>query len=288
MRIAFIGFGEAGRAFRASLAASDPSLAFACYDILFASEGMDGPTARAARDAGVRAAVSPAEAVAGADWVISAVTAGSSLEAAASVAGALGQGQVLFDINSVSPGRKAATAALMPAGVGYVDTAVMLPVHPHGHRSPLLLAGALPGGLVDGLQRLGFRFEVVGPEVGAAAAIKLARSVFVKGLEAITVEALLAAEAAGCLETVARSLAGSFPGLGWPDFAGYQFERAHTHGLRRAAEMREAGAMLDEFGLDGGLARAIAAVHARMGAAPDRARNEAIVARVAVATEGEA
>ncbi len=284
MRIAFIGFGEAAHAFRASLAAADPTLAFTCYDALFGTEGMDGPTARAARDAGVLPAPSPAEAVAGADWVIAAVTASSSLEAAASVAEALGQGQVFLDINSVSPARKQATAALMPAGVAYVDTAVMAPVHPHGHRAPVLLAGELAPGLVDELTRLGFRFEVIGPQVGSAAAIKLARSVFVKGLEAITIEALMAAEAAGCLDTVARSLAGSYAGLGWPGFAAYQFERAMTHGQRRAAEMREGGAMLDELGLDGGLARAVAAVHERTGASPDRARITEIMTRIAAAT----
>src|SRR5690606_6329272 len=110
-------------------------------------------------------------------------------------------------------------------------------------------------------------YEVVGPDVGAAAAIKLARSVFVKGLEAITVEALMAADAAGCLDRVARSLAASFPGLGWPDFAAYQLERSLTHGTRRSEEMQESGRMLDELGLEGDLARAIAAVHARMGGA---------------------
>jgi hypothetical protein len=111
--------------------------------------------------------------------------------------------------------------------------------------------------------------------------VKLARSVFVKGLEAITVEALLAAEAAGCLERVAASLAASFPGLGWPAFAAYQFERTLTHGRRRSEEMGESGAMLDELGLDGGLARAIAAVQERMGASPEAERLLAMVGRIA-------
>lgn len=284
MRIAFIGFGEAARGFRASLAQADPVPGFACYDILFETEGMDGPTATAARAAGVSPAPSAGAAAANADWIVSAVTAASSLEAAQSVAPHLGQGQSFLDINSVSPGRKQATAALMPAGVAYIDVAVMAPVHPHGHRTPVLLAGALPPALTARLDALGFRFETAGPEIGAAAAIKLARSVFVKGLEAVTIEALRAAEAAGCLETVARSIAGSYPGLGWPGFAAYQFERSLTHGTRRAAEMQECGAMLDELGLDGGLARAVAAVHERMGASTDRARMTALIERIAAAT----
>jgi 3-hydroxyisobutyrate dehydrogenase-like beta-hydroxyacid dehydrogenase len=277
VRIAFIGFGEAARAFRARLAEADPGLGFAGYDILFESEGMDGPTARAV---GGAAAATPGEAVAGADWVISAVTAASSLEAAASVAGALRGGQVFLDINSVSPARKQATAGLMGGAAAYVDMAVMAPVHPRGHRTAALLSGRLPAELAAGLDRLGFAYEIVGEAVGGAAAVKLARSIFVKGLEAVTVEALLAAEAAGCLERVAASLAGSFPGLGWPGFAAYQFERTLAHGARRAAEMRESGAMLDELGLDGGLARAIAAVQERMGASPEAERMLAMAARI--------
>jgi 3-hydroxyisobutyrate dehydrogenase-like beta-hydroxyacid dehydrogenase len=221
------------------------------------------------------------DAVAGCDWVVSAVTAGSSLEAAASVAGGLRPGQVFLDINSVSPARKQATAALMAArGAVYVDMAVMSPVHPRGHRSPVLLSGRIPAALAAEFDRLGFAYEIVGEEIGGAAAVKLARSVFVKGLEAITVEALLAAEAAGCLERVAGSLAGSFPGLGWPDFAAYEFERTMTHGRRRAEEMRESAAMLDELGLGGGLARAIAAVQDRMAASPDAARIQAMIERI--------
>jgi hypothetical protein len=79
---------------------------------------------------------------------------------------------------------------------------------------------------------------------------------------------------------VAGSLAGSFPGLGWPDFAAYEFERTMTHGGRRAEEMRESAAMLDDLGLGGGLARAIAAVQDRMCASPDAARIRAMIERI--------
>ena len=64
-------------------------------------------------------------------WVFSAVTAASSLDAVRSVAGALKPGQIFLDINSVSAGRKQATADVVRgAGADYVDMAVMAPVHP--------------------------------------------------------------------------------------------------------------------------------------------------------------
>ena len=92
----------------------------------------------------------------------------------------------------------------------------------------------------------------------------MVRSLFVKGLEAVTVAALAAGDRAGCGDKVRASLAASFPGLGWPDFEAYEFERVHKHGLRRAAEMRECASAMSDLGLEAAadLARAIAAVQA--------------------------
>lgn len=266
MKIAFIGFGEAARAFRESLAAAAPDLRFAAYDVLIDSEGADGACAAAMREHGVSVARSPVEAVSQAGWIVSAVTADQSLAAVTSATPHLQPGQVLFDINSVSPQRKRDSAGLIAAtGAAYVDMAVMAPVHPKGHRTPVLLAGPVDAAQAR-LEELGFSYELVGPEPGAATAIKMVRSLFVKGLEAITVETLLAASASGCLDYILKSLIGSYPGLGLPDFAHYQFERTLRHGRRRAAEMRESAATLDGLGLHGALARAIAEVQDSMGA----------------------
>jgi len=266
MRVTFIGFGEAARAFADSLSAVDPGLAFSAYDILFDAQGLEGEAATAARRRDVSVLPTAREAAEGADWVVSAVTAASSLEAAASVRDALGPGQVLIDINSVSPGRKRETERLVAArGAAYVDMAVMAPVHPRGHRTPVLVAGRLPPRVAQALDRLGFDYEVVGDQAGEATAIKMVRSLFVKGLEAVAVTTLVAAEASGCLDRVLASLAKSYPGLDWPGFASYQLERVATHGVRRAAEMRESGRTLDELGFGGDLARAVAAVQDEIG-----------------------
>ena len=282
MRIAFLGFGEAARALRESLAATDRTLRFAAYDILLETQGADGDCGRAMRAHGVEIASSPERLVAAADWIISAVTADQSLEAARSVAAYLKAGQAFLDVNSVSPQRKRDTAGLFaPAGVGYVDMAVMAPVHPKGHRTPVLVAGAVDGRVAVALKRLDFDLQIVGPEPGAATAVKMVRSLFVKGLEAITVETLLAASASGCLDHIMTSLDGSYPGLRLADLAPYHFQRSLRHGRRRAAEMRESAATLNELGLYGGLAEAIAEVHDRMGnlgceALPDQSFESAI------------
>ncbi len=264
MQVAFIGFGEAGRAFADSLRARMPAIGIAAYDVKD-----DAAMTAAMAERGVRRGATASAAIEGAAWIFSAVTADRSLEAAKAAAPSLVQGQVFLDINSVSPGRKRETAALVDAqGCAYLDVAVMAPVHPRGHATPVLLAGAAAARLAADLAALGFVLDVVGEEPGAATAIKMVRSLFVKGLEAITVETLLAASASGCLDRVLASLSGSFPGLGWPENATYNFERTLNHGARRAAEMRESAATLDALGLRGGLAAEIASVQDQMGALP--------------------
>jgi 3-hydroxyisobutyrate dehydrogenase-like beta-hydroxyacid dehydrogenase len=211
-------------------------------------------------EAGVTEASGP-DGFGAADWIVSAVTADQSHVAAAAVAPHIRQGQIFVDINSVSPDRKRGNAATIEASGGrYLDMAVMAPVHPRGHRTPVLVAGPEAAALMPDLVALGFKAELAGDKPGAATAIKMVRSLFVKGLEAITVECLQAAEASGCRDEILASLSGSYPGLGWPDCAVYNFERIMTHGQRRAAEMEEVGATLDALGLTGDLARAVAEV----------------------------
>ncbi|TCV70068.1 3-hydroxyisobutyrate dehydrogenase-like beta-hydroxyacid dehydrogenase [Neorhizobium sp. R1-B] len=285
MRIAFLGFGEAARAFHDSLAPKLDNGEFRAYDLLLDDAERAGEMRMAMGSRGVRPEASPAG-LADAEWIFSAVTADQSLKAAQSIAPYLGQSALLIDINSVSPGRKRETATLInETGAGYLDMAVMAPVHPKGHATPVLLAGREAGKLLGHFRSLGFEADLVGDAPGAATAIKMVRSVFVKGLEAITVEALLAAEASGCFEEILSSLSRSFPGLDWSRFADYQFERTTRHGRRRAAEMRESGVTLDALGLNGGLAREIAAVQDEMAATgPKTAGNlRQTVARVLAA-----
>jgi len=284
MRIAFLGFGEAARAFHDSLAPKIDGGEFRAYDLLLDKPEMqDAMTSRA-----VRIAETPAG-LADAEWIFSAVTADQSLAAAQSIAPHLGQGALFIDINSVSPGRKRETAELINgSGADYLDMAVMAPVHPKGHATPILLAGKTAAELLEHLRGLGFSADFAGEKVGSATAIKMVRSVFVKGLEAITVEALLAAEASGCFEEILTSLSGSFPGLDWSKFPDYQFERTTRHGRRRAAEMRESGVTLDTLGLNGGIARETAAIQDAMAASGVKASGDLreTVTRVLAARRG--
>ena len=101
--------------------------------------------------------------------------------------------------------------------------------------------------------QLAFRFSdirIVGNEVGRASAIKMIRSVMVKGVEALTAEMMLAATAAGVADEVLASLDASEKAMPWRKRADYNIERMVTHGLRRAAEMEESAKTLASLGVE--------------------------------------
>ena len=198
----------------------------------------------------MRCAASAAEAVRGADIIVSAVTAASSVEAARSVKPHLAGRPFLLDINSVSPSRKQQTAKLIGADGRYIDVAVIAPIHPARHRTPMLFAGPDAATLLAPLGALGMRVSVAGAEVGAASAIKMVRSVMIKGIEALTLECFLAAARAGVVDQVAASLKNNYPGLDWSKLVPYNLERMAKHGERRAAEMEEVAETLRELGVE--------------------------------------
>ena len=257
-RIAFIGFGEAGQTISRGLAAgAKPALR--AYDILFGQPG-GAPLAAAAKSLGVALARDHADAVREADLVMLTVTASSSLEAARSCLPGLRKGQLFLDMNSVSPKRKIETAALVaPTGAAYVDVAVMAPAAPYLHKVPCLIGGPGAAALAPRAAALGMRMELVSAEVGQASAIKMFRSIVVKGLEALLVESLTAAAEYGVEDRVLASLQETWPGIDWRKLAGYMIERVVSHGRRRAAEMREVSETLRSIGMEPTMAAAAAA-----------------------------
>ena len=240
-RTAVIGFGEAGLTFAHAGGGEDAAIS---YDI---------NAARAAQmeDCGVTCARDAKEALADADLVLSLVTADQALPAARDYAQYLKPGAIWCDMNSVAPHTKQEAAeAVKAAGGRYVDVAVMAPVDPSRLNVPLLFAGADAREAMMLLRELGFaKTRVVGESVGQASAIKLCRSIMVKGLEALTAEMVLSASSAGVLDEVLASLDASEKHVSWRDRADYNLDRMMLHGVRRSAEMYEASEMVRGLGI---------------------------------------
>ena len=255
-RIGIIGYGEAGRAFGAGLAAAGATVA--AWDILMPAPEGAAIRANAAAD-GVAVCAAARDAMDGAAIVLSLVPADEARAVATEAARHLRAGQLFMDMNSVSPREKEAGAALVEAsGARYVEATIMAPVVENGVASEVLLAGPAAQQAQDILAPLGMVLAVVGDRFGAAAAVKLCRSVIVKGIEAILVESMLAARRYGADGAVLASLQKSDPEIDWAAKADYVFERVLRHGRRRAAEMRFAGEAVSDAGYPPRMSAAIA------------------------------
>jgi 3-hydroxyisobutyrate dehydrogenase-like beta-hydroxyacid dehydrogenase len=258
--IAFLGFGEAARAFLAGWRTNPSFKSRICaYDIKVDSSDTKVRTAKRADyvAANVLGASSAAEAVTGAEAVFSVVTADQAHEAAVAALPGLVQGALFFDCDSCAPQTKLRTAERVEgAGARYVDVAVMAPVHPRLHRTPLLISGPHVEAAAVALASLGMSATIHDGPVGAASAVKMIRSIMMKGLEALVCECVLAGRKAGVIDAVLDSLDDTYPGFAWKERSAYMLERVMTHGLRRAAEMREVALTVDLLGLKGGMSRA--------------------------------
>lgn len=246
MRIALIGLGEVGRTLAEDLAGHD----LAISDVNFADPG--SVAAGNAATLGLRCSTSAIEAVAGAEIVISAVTAANDLAAAEAVAPGIARGAFFLDLNSASPGQKQASAAVIDgAGGRYVEAAVMSPIHPKRIAAPMLLGGAHAAAFAEMARPIGFAgLEVFAVELGKASATKMCRSVVIKGVEALLTESMLAARAYGVEDRVLATLSNLLPADDWEKLAAYMISRALEHGTRRAEEMREAARTVEETGIE--------------------------------------
>ncbi|WNO06662.1 DUF1932 domain-containing protein [Rhodoferax mekongensis] len=250
-RLGLVGYGEVGRIFSAGLLPHFQSVS--AWDIQFHD------AAGAATTGGVLQATSMQALCDASDWVISAVTASNTLSVAQAAAPHLRAGMVFLDLNSASPGTKQQAAALVQAtGAHYVEAGVMTSVPPYGIRVPMLLGGPQAASLAAALQALGMDAKAVSADIGVASAIKMCRSVMIKGLEALVIESYTTARAYGVEAHVLPTLAETFPSIDWEKQGSYFFSRVAQHGQRRAEEMRESARTVGEAGFAPTMAGAIA------------------------------
>ena len=242
-RVAVLGLGEAGGRIAADLAAAGVEV-----------RGFDPDPARDVES--IARASDAVSAVADCDVVLSVCSAKAALDVAAAVVPGLQAGVVYADANTASPELKRDLAALVDeAGVGFADVALLGPIPSRGLRAPVLASGPAARAFADLFEPLGMPVEVVSDEAGDAAALKLVRSVFMKGLAAAVVESMQAAEAIGRAAWLEREI----EALIGREFFERALEGSRKHAARRVDEMEAARDLLLELGVEPLVAAASAA-----------------------------
>jgi len=256
--IGFVGFGEAGFTIGNGLRAAGLERLFA-YDIAAGSPARGPLIRQRAATAGATLVSTSEELARSAEVILSTVTCSAALEAARQTAPWLGAGHLYADLNSVSPALKRDVAeAIAAAGASFVEAAVMAPVLPYGQRVPMLVGGPAAQRFVEVMAPFGIQAEAIDGPIGKAAAVKMCRSIVVKGVEALLAECVLAAAPYQAAEKVFASLQETWPGIDWTKLADYTIGRLVVHGERRAREMEEVAETLEAIGVDPIMAEATA------------------------------
>ena len=245
--VGLVGYGEVGRILAEDLRKRDVKVS--AYDIKLGGD-QAGALREHAAAFGVALSSSHADLAMQADFIVSAVTASQAVRVANACAPAVKKGAWFLDFNSASPGAKRRAAALIDgAGGRYVEGAVMTSIPPYRLKVPLLLGGSGAKELAPLVVKLGFNAKVASEQLGVASAVKMCRSVMIKGLEAMVIESFTTARAYGVEDAVLASLAETFPGIDWEKQGAYFFQRVIEHGRRRSEEVREVAETVREAGL---------------------------------------
>jgi 3-hydroxyisobutyrate dehydrogenase-like beta-hydroxyacid dehydrogenase len=257
--VGFIGFGEAGSTIARGLRAAGIDT-LSAFDIKTHTADFGPAIHDRAGDSRTALLESPAAVVHSSDIIFSTVTSSSALDAAAGAARFLESRHLYADLNSVSPAMKIEIDRVVGrSGASFVEVAVMAPVLPYGHKVPMLINGPGAPAFAAAMMPFGLRLQLLdGAKVGSAAAVKMCRSIVVKGLEALLFECVMGASKFDADELVWASLEETFPGIAWKKLADYTSGRVVVHGERRAREMEEVAETLRAIGVDPIMAEATA------------------------------
>jgi 3-hydroxyisobutyrate dehydrogenase len=257
MKIALIGGGMVGQCF---------AQAFAAHGMTVGWIGDAKPTPelhQCARSISASVHTHAGPWLSEADWVFSAVFGSAAFEVAEKAVQHMQTGASFVDMTTADPSDMEKSSALFKShGVAFIDVAITGAVQLHGAKTPLLCAGEKAAEVAALFTRLGTPIQVVGREPGDAAALKLLRSIFTKGLEALSIECLLTAEKRGLREQVHAILSdvdqGSLRAL-MESMVSTHIE----HSARRQKEVLEAQRQMQQAGVSPLVTSAVEQLFAR-------------------------
>lgn len=248
VRIGVIGLGEAGSLIAGGLQAAGALVT-----------GFD-PATPASPPVPVAADV--AAAVAGADLVISINSSTVSRKVAERVVPLLEPGMIYADLNTGTPALKRSLAALFPEGV-FADVAIMKPVPGLAEKVPMGVAGEGARRFIELLEPLGLDLEYVSEVPGEAAARKLLRSILAKGMAAVLIDCLWAAETMGLQDWAYEEILREFESSSAETAKRYLTGTAQ-HVKRRQIEMMDVTEMLNEVGYQSTMVDGVALTYSRI------------------------
>lgn len=258
MRIGFIGFGEVGY-FTAKGLAEEGVEGIVAYDAALEKEGDYRATVLSRAERAGVTLVSLADLAASADVIFCAVQAQYAPDVAAKALPFIRPGTMYADLTTAKPLQKQAAAAkFSEKGLAFVDGAIMGSLIIDAHKVPMLCSGEGAETLRETMNKHGMRMTYVPGKAGAASTLKLVRSSFTKGAEALAVETMLFARKMGVEDETMRSLAEFYGRMPFDAMLSHYIRGNVIHAGRRAHEARDCAELMEDIGIDPVMARATA------------------------------
>ncbi|WP_019004507.1 DUF1932 domain-containing protein [Cohnella laeviribosi] len=255
--VGFIGFGEAAYFIAKGLLDNGVNQVHA-YDIRFDDANLGEQIRSRADSIGVIRESSIGRLCGACDLIICATNAYVALSVAQEVRAHLREHHVYVDLNSASGELKQKIAdELKSSTASFVDVAVMDSVPAHGHKVPMLASGPGAAAFEEFAAAYGMNVTYLNEVPGSASAVKMLRSVFMKGLAALLLETLVASEAYGATRMIVDSLGKTIAGKPFEETINNLITRTAIHAERRVGEMEEVVRTLESLGVDSTISQAV-------------------------------
>lgn len=250
MKVGFIGFGEAAYEISKGLI-SQGFNSITAYDVMQNDDKIGPLIHKKADETNIQLANSLEDLVADNNIIFSAVPASNTLEVFQNIKNSLKPNTYYVDLTAATPDtKKQIESESKSLDVNYIDAALMGPVPVYKHKVPMLISGNGAEKIHETFSDYEMDLTIVGESAGNASAIKLIRSIYMKGLSTLMIEMLSAAKKENVSDIVIKSIAET---MNKTDFEGTMsrlVKGTAIHSGRRAGEMEGVIQMLNDLNLN--------------------------------------
>lgn len=249
MKIGFIGFGEA--AFNIALGLGSEGITdIVAYDVMMNDAAMGKLVRSRANEAKVELLQDAKTLAKKVEVIFVAVPSSFALDVCSEIENEINSDKLYVDVSASTPTVKQEIwEAVKGTGVQFVDAAMLGSLPKDKHKVPITASGNGAKKFNDIMTPFGMKITLAGDKAGAASAIKLVRSVFMKGVAALMIEMLQAADAYGVVDEVIASVGESMEGSSFAANLDRLVTGSAIHCQRRAAELKGSITMLGDKGI---------------------------------------
>lgn len=256
MKLGFIGFGEVG--FEISMGLKQEGVSgIIAYDVMHDHPSYSALLKERADKAAVSLQNSAKQVIDQSDVIIVAVPGAKALETAIGIKEFLNDQKLYVDVSASAPSvKKELWANIEGSGALFVDGAMLGSLPVYKHKVPTLISGSGAAKFYEMFKPLGMDLEQVSAVPGDATGIKFVRSIFMKGLPALLVEVIEAADTMKVDHLVLPSIYKTMAACSFEDTVNRLVTGSSVHAERRAHEMKDVISMLESIGVEPTMSKA--------------------------------